>query len=229
MFFNPDDKRYQHLNGKTVITPIFGKEVKIMAHKFASQEKGTGLAMMCSAGDVSDIQFFREQKMKPVIAIDKDGRMNSHAGFMDGLKVRTGSYSFDEPSKKIRRELYDAFYAYGQPTRQSVYNNWEKLIKYSKEKGYDYIKHTTESPDASITFPETVALNPKKTLKTRSQLKTEWDKVNNDKINLPQLAKDVQTQLVPLTPTPVKVPHWSNVGVDYIGDGRYFEWVESPF
>ena len=51
----------------------------------------------------------------------------------------------------------------------------------------------------------------------------------NGKINLTKLAKDVQTQLVPLTPTPVKVPHWSNVGVDYIGDGRYFETVyQSP-
>lgn len=98
VIFNPGDKRYHHLNGKTAITPIFGKEVKIMAHKFASQEKGTGLAMMCSAGDVSDIQFFREQKIKPVIAIDKDGRMNSHAGFLSGLKVK-------EAREKIIGEL----------------------------------------------------------------------------------------------------------------------------
>ena len=95
----------------------------------------------------------------------------------DGMKVRTGSYSFDEPSKEIRGKLYDAFYAYGQPTRQSVYNSWQKIIDSAKKKGYDYIKHTTESPDASITFPETVALNPKKSLLTRSQLKAEWDKV----------------------------------------------------
>ena len=98
VIFNPGDKRYQHLSGKIAITPIFGKEVKIMAHKFASQEKGTGLAMMCSAGDVSDIQFFREQKIKPVIAIDKEGRMNSNAGFLSGLKVK-------EAREKIISEL----------------------------------------------------------------------------------------------------------------------------
>src|SRR3990167_1944415 len=94
----------------------------------------------------------------------------------DGMKVRTGSYSFDEPSKEIRGKLYDAFYAYGQPTRQSVYNSWQKIIDSAKKKGYDYIKHTTESPDASITFPETVALNPKKSLLTRPKQKAEWKK-----------------------------------------------------
>lgn len=49
------------------------------------------------------------------------------------------------------------------------------------------------------------------------------------KINLTRLAKDVETQLVPLTPTPVKSPRWSNVGEDFIGDGKYGEIVyQSP-
>src|SRR3990167_9530242 len=49
------------------------------------------------------------------------------------------------------------------------------------------------------------------------------------KINLTKLAKDVETQLVPLTPTPVKSPRWSNVGQDFIGDGKYGEIVyQSP-
>ena len=48
-------------------------------------------------------------------------------------------------------------------------------------------------------------------------------------ISLPTLAKDVEKQLVPLTPTPVKSPRWSNVGEDYIGDGKYGEIVyQSP-
>ena len=52
---------------------------------------------------------------------------------------------------------------------------------------------------------------------------------NQPKINLTQLAKDAQTSLVPLTPTQVKSPRWSNVGQDFIGDGKYGEIVyESP-
>lgn len=98
IIFNPEDERYKKLNGKTAITPIFEKEVPIKAHPLAQMEKGTGLAMMCSAGDLSDIQFFREMGIKPVIAINKDGTMNEHAGFLKGLKVR-------EAREKIAGEL----------------------------------------------------------------------------------------------------------------------------
>lgn len=88
VIFHPDDKRYQHLEGKTAISPLFNKPVPIKAHTFADPEKGSGLVMMCSAGDLTDIQFFREQKLKPVIAISKEGRMNEHAGIVAKLKVK---------------------------------------------------------------------------------------------------------------------------------------------
>lgn len=88
VIFNPDDERYQHLEGKTAVTPIFGKEVPIMSHPFAKMDKGTGLVMMCSAGDLSDIQFFREKNLKSIISIGVDGRMNDNAGFLKGLKVK---------------------------------------------------------------------------------------------------------------------------------------------
>ncbi len=88
VIFNPGDKKYKKLDGKTAITPVFGKEVPIRSHPLADPEKGTGLAMMCSAGDLSDIQFFREQKLVPIIAINKDGTMNENAGVLEGLKVR---------------------------------------------------------------------------------------------------------------------------------------------
>jgi len=147
----------------------------------------------------------------------------------NGLKVRTGSYSFEKDTWEIRKNLQDAFSIYGKPTRQSVYNRWDDLMKYGKQKGYDFIEHTTESPDTSMLFPEKIALNPEKSLKTLSQLKAEWDSVSSGKINLTQLAKDVQTQLVPLTPTPVKSPRWSKVGEEFIGDGKYGEIVyQSP-
>ena len=55
VIFNPEDERYQHLEGKTAITPLFNKEVPIQSHQQAQIEKGTGLVMMCSAGDLSEI------------------------------------------------------------------------------------------------------------------------------------------------------------------------------
>ncbi|MEK6885845.1 MAG: valine--tRNA ligase [Nanoarchaeota archaeon] len=98
VIFNPEDKRYKHLAGKHAISPIFGKAVQIKAHPLAQIDKGSGLLMMCSAGDLSDIQFFREMSLKPVIAINMDGTMNEHAGFLQGLRVR-------EAREKIIEEL----------------------------------------------------------------------------------------------------------------------------
>jgi len=98
VIFNPEDERYRHLNGLTAITPIFEKEVPIRAHPMAEMEKGTGLVMMCSAGDTSDIRFFMEMKLEPVIAINADGTMNEHAGFLSGLTVK-------EARKRMIEEL----------------------------------------------------------------------------------------------------------------------------
>ncbi len=98
VIFNPADKRYRHLEGKTAIAPVFEKEIPIKSHPSAEIEKGTGIMMVCSFGDLADIRFFREQNIDPVIAIDKNGRMNSNAGILEGLSVK-------EARKMIVEEL----------------------------------------------------------------------------------------------------------------------------
>ncbi len=98
VIFNPEDDRYKKLEGKTIITPLFKKEVPIKAHPFADMNFGTGLVMMCSAGDQTDIRFFREMGLTPVIAINADGKMNKNSGFLEGLEVK-------EARDKILQEL----------------------------------------------------------------------------------------------------------------------------
>ncbi|RLI97068.1 MAG: valine--tRNA ligase [Candidatus Aenigmatarchaeota archaeon] len=88
VIFNPKDERYKHLEGKTAIAPVFDKEVPIKAHPSADMDKGTGIMMVCSFGDLADIRFFREMKLEPVIAINKDGTMNENAGPLEGLKIK---------------------------------------------------------------------------------------------------------------------------------------------
>jgi len=88
VIYNPEDDRYKHLEGKTAISPIFDEEIPIKPHPFAQIDKGTGLAMMCSMGDLTDIQFFREMKITPRIAIGQDGRMSEKAGVLEGLKIK---------------------------------------------------------------------------------------------------------------------------------------------
>ena len=96
--YNKNDERYKGLEGKHAILPLYNREVPIKAHPAAKMDKGSGLAMMCSFGDYTDILFYRDEKLEPIIAIGKDGRMNSKAGFLKGLRV-------EEARKQIKERL----------------------------------------------------------------------------------------------------------------------------
>ncbi|MBI2675446.1 MAG: valine--tRNA ligase [Candidatus Aenigmarchaeota archaeon] len=100
IIFNPKDSRWKGLDEKTAITPIYGKEVPIKKHPMADMEKGTGLVMMCSFGDLNDIRFFREMSLEPIIAINPDGRLNEKSGFLKGLSVKQARKSIIEELKK---------------------------------------------------------------------------------------------------------------------------------
>ncbi|MDO8679388.1 MAG: valine--tRNA ligase [Acidobacteriota bacterium] len=65
---HPDDARYQPLFGTDVVTPIFGVRVPVKAHALADPEKGSGIAMICTFGDTTDVTWWRELKL-PVRAI----------------------------------------------------------------------------------------------------------------------------------------------------------------
>jgi valyl-tRNA synthetase len=65
---HPDDPRYQSLFGSEVVTPLFGVRVPLRAHALADPEKGTGVAMICTFGDITDVVWWRELGL-PVRAV----------------------------------------------------------------------------------------------------------------------------------------------------------------
>jgi valyl-tRNA synthetase len=65
---HPDDPRYQPLFGTEVVTPLFGTRVPLRAHPLADPEKGTGVAMICTFGDITDVVWWRELGL-PVRAV----------------------------------------------------------------------------------------------------------------------------------------------------------------
>jgi len=65
---HPDDARYKHLFDTHVITPLFGVRVPVKAHTLADPEKGSGIAMICTFGDTTDVTWWRELRL-PVRAI----------------------------------------------------------------------------------------------------------------------------------------------------------------
>lgn len=72
---HPDDERYQHLFGTTVTTPVFGVEVPVLAHPAAEPDKGAGIAMCCTFGDLTDVQWWRELDLPTRSVIGRDGRL----------------------------------------------------------------------------------------------------------------------------------------------------------
>ncbi|WP_149262295.1 valine--tRNA ligase [Actinomadura sp. K4S16] len=72
---HPDDERYQELFGTTVRTPLFGVEVPVVAHRLAEPDKGSGIAMICTFGDVTDVTWWRELDLPTRAIIGWDGRL----------------------------------------------------------------------------------------------------------------------------------------------------------
>lgn len=76
---HPEDERYQPMFGKTVKTPLFGVEVPVLAHHLAQKDKGSGIAMICTFGDVTDVIWWRELDLPNRAILGWDGRIISEA------------------------------------------------------------------------------------------------------------------------------------------------------
>ncbi len=70
---HPDDPKYQALFGTTVRTPLYRVEVPILAHELADPAKGSGIAMICTFGDLTDVIWWRELKLPTRAIIGRDG------------------------------------------------------------------------------------------------------------------------------------------------------------
>src|SRR6188472_4435132 len=71
---HPDDERYQPLLGTTVKSPVFGVEIPVVAHPAAEPDKGAGIAMCCTFGDLTDVMWWRELQLPVRTLIGRDGR-----------------------------------------------------------------------------------------------------------------------------------------------------------
>ena len=72
---HPDDERYASLVGSTVTSPVFGVELPVLPHELAEPDKGTGLVMCCTFGDLTDVTWWRELQLPARVIIGRDGRV----------------------------------------------------------------------------------------------------------------------------------------------------------
>jgi valyl-tRNA synthetase len=113
---HPDDERYQPLFGTTVTTPIFGVEVPVLAHHLAQKDKGSGIAMICTFGDVTDVVWWRELDLPTRAIIGKDGRILEEA-----------------PAAELFTEAGTA--AYAELAGKTVFSAKAKMVELLKESG----------------------------------------------------------------------------------------------
>ena len=86
---HPDDARYPELFGATVRTPVFGVEVPVYPHPLAEPDKGSGIAMVCTFGDLTDVTWWRELDLPTRAIIGRNGRLLADAAGRGAGRRRT--------------------------------------------------------------------------------------------------------------------------------------------
>ncbi|HEY3273998.1 MAG TPA: valine--tRNA ligase [Methanocella sp.] len=101
LIVNPEDERYRSLVGRKGITPLFNVEVPIFADRRVDQAFGTGIVMVCTFGDKTDIDWWRDYNLPLKISINPNGTMNANAG-------KYGGMTLGECRKQIIADLKEA-------------------------------------------------------------------------------------------------------------------------
>ena len=93
---NPSDDRFASLVGTTALTPLFRVPVPVVAHELADPEKGTGVAMICTFGDVTDVTWWKELGLPARVVMQKDGTIGGRTFGEPGWESR-------DPGSRQRR------------------------------------------------------------------------------------------------------------------------------
>ncbi|GAA0456793.1 valine--tRNA ligase [Alkalibacillus silvisoli] len=82
---HPEDERYKDLIGKTVILPIVGREIEIVADDYVDMEFGSGAVKITPAHDPNDFEIGNRHDLERVLVMHEDGTMNENAGKYEGM------------------------------------------------------------------------------------------------------------------------------------------------
>ncbi len=96
---SPEDKEKGPLVGKTLLTPLYGKGIKVIADDKVDPQFGTGVVMICTIGDKTDLEWVMKYNLPLEKAIDEQGKMTSLAGKYQGLSVKEAKQAVIEDLK----------------------------------------------------------------------------------------------------------------------------------
>jgi valyl-tRNA synthetase len=114
---HPDDERFQPHFGTKVIVPLYGQEVEIRAHELAQPDKGTGIAMICTFGDTTDVTWWRELNLEMRAIIGRDGRIlpdAPHGVDAEAYALIAGKYP-NQAQRAVVEQLTEQNLLIGEP------------------------------------------------------------------------------------------------------------------
>ncbi len=117
---HPDDARYQPLFGKDVLTPLFRARVPVLAHALADPEKGSGIAMICTFGDITDVTWWRELSLPVRAVILPNGTLRP---------VTWGEPGWESEEPAVAQASYD------QIAGQSIAKARSRVVELLREQG----------------------------------------------------------------------------------------------
>lgn len=117
---HPEDERYKHLFGKKAITPLFKAPVPIVASGHADPEKGSGILMICTFGDMADVEYWKQSKLPIRQLIGMDGKL---------MPVTFDGEVFESIDREAAQKAYD------QLAGLKVKPAKEKIVELLKEEG----------------------------------------------------------------------------------------------
>ena len=130
---HPSDERYAALVGRTVRTPVFGVEVPVRAHALADPTKGTGIAMVCTFGDLADVTWWRELQLDTRVVIGRDGRLlpEAPAGVPAGAYAPLAGLTVNAARKAVVELLGEDLVGEPRPITHPVkfYENGEQPLE----------------------------------------------------------------------------------------------------
>ncbi len=118
IFVHPNDKRYKDLIGKELIVPLFNYKVKIMKDEKVDPDFGTGIVMICTFGDNTDIEWWKKYNLKLINLLNENGTLKEVAGKYKGLSIEKAKEAIlsdlDKEGRLVKQE----------PLQQTVGSCW---------------------------------------------------------------------------------------------------------
>ncbi|HEV7452051.1 MAG TPA: valine--tRNA ligase, partial [Pseudonocardiaceae bacterium] len=111
---HPDDDRYRDLVGTHVSTPLFNVRVPVVDHVLAKPDKGTGIAMICTFGDTTDVVWWRELELPLRSVVQRDGRFQRDIpDWLDEAGIDAWNELAGKTSQQARRRIVELLHEAG--------------------------------------------------------------------------------------------------------------------